>query len=210
MVIAYVGSGGKTTLLKKHAEAYRRQGLRVLVTTSTRMFMEEDTLADSSAQAIIRRLEETGYAMAGSACGEKIGPLDEAVYREVCRHADVVLVEADGSKRLPLKFPASHEPVIYDNVDRIIVVCGLQALGKRAADACHRLELVKQCLGIEDETIITADHIQRLILEGYILPLRKKHPEKGLQVYLSGAETGEQIAAMEKITKNTPADFIYC
>jgi len=182
MVIAYVGSGGKTTLLKKRARVCREAGMKVFVTTSTHMYIEDDTLLTDDAEIIIRCLAETGYAMAGVRHGEKIGPLPDAVYRRVCEAADVVLVEADGSRQLPIKFPAEGEPVIYNNVDEIVVVCGLHALGRKAREVCHRLELVKECLGISDETLITADHIRRLVLEGYVRPLREKYPEKKIIV----------------------------
>ena len=75
MVIAFVGSGGKTTQLKRLAEESRRRGLRVFVTTTTHMFIEEDTLVTDDPTPILRRLEEQGYAMAGTPHGEKIAAL---------------------------------------------------------------------------------------------------------------------------------------
>ena len=44
MIIALVGSGGKTTLLKKMANEFRNEGKKVFVTTTTHMFAEADTL----------------------------------------------------------------------------------------------------------------------------------------------------------------------
>ena len=193
MVIAYAGSGGKTGFLKQRARECREAGMRVFITTSTRMYIEPDTLLTDDAGAIIRRMEETGWAMAGMPYGEKFGPLPEETYRRVCEAADVVLVEADGSKRLPLKFPGEGEPVIYDNVDEIIVVCGLQAIGKPAREVCHRLELVKKCLGIRDETVITAGHIRRLVWEGYVRPLRERYPQKHIIVQPNHDGSPEQI-----------------
>ena len=194
MVIAYVGSGGKTTFLKQRAHTCREAGMKVFITTSTHMYIEPDALLTDDAQAIIRRMEELGWVMAGMPHGEKFGPLPGEVYRRVCEAADVVLVEADGSKRLPLKFPNEGEPVIYDNVDEIIVVCGLQAIGRPAREVCHRLELVKKCLGIEDETIITAGHVRRLVMEGYLRPLRERYPGKNILVQPNYDGSPEQIA----------------
>ena len=176
MIICVVGSGGKTTLIKKLAEQYRREGKTVLVTTSTHMFIEEDTLLTDDADTILRRLAQTGYAMAGIAEGKKIKALSPATYEAVCSFADVVLVEAYGSKGLPLKYPNTSEPVIPENADEIMVVCGLNAVGQKAKDVCHRLELVKACLGIEDETIITPAHVQKLVTDGYLDPLRVAYP----------------------------------
>lgn len=177
MIKAIVGSGGKTTILKQMADEYRAAGKKVFVTTTTHMFIEDDTLLTDDPELIIRILERDGYVMAGLEEGDKIKPLSEETYLAVCASADAVLVEADGSKRMPLKYPNSTEPVIPANADEILVVCGLHALGKKAKDVCHRLELVKKCLGIEDYTIIEPNHIQKLVTEGYLEPLRKKYPD---------------------------------
>jgi xanthine dehydrogenase accessory factor len=182
MIKAIVGSGGKTTLLKTMAQQYRAEGKTVFATTTTHMFIEEDTLLTDDAQTIIQALKDTGYVMAGIPEGIKLKALSEETYAAVCAHADVVLVEADGSRRMPLKYPNSTEPVIPDNADEIIVVCGLNALGQKAKDVCHRLERVKNCLGIEDDTLITPAHVQKLITEGYLKPLREKYPHKKITV----------------------------
>ena len=194
MVISYVGSGGKTTLIHRHAQELRRQGKRVLVTTSTHMFIEKDTLLTGDPQTIIDRISQTGYAMAGIPHGEKIGPLPDAVYLAVCDHADAVLVEADGSRRMPLKFPAAHEPVIYENTDEIIVVCGLCGLGKPLAEVCQRPELVKKCLGVGDDAVIEEEHVIHLLQEGYLKPLRKKHPQMRINVHPVHTEDQKYLA----------------
>lgn len=182
MIISIVGSGGKTTLLKKLAAAYRAEGKTVFVTTTTHMYVEEGTLLTDDANEIIDGLRKNGFAMAGVPQGEKIKALSRETFEAVSKHADVVLVEADGSKHMPLKFPNATEPVIPENTDEIIVVCGLNALGQKARDVCHRLELVKNCLGIEDDTVITAEHAQKLVTEGYLKPLRAAYPQAKVTV----------------------------
>ena len=198
MIIAVVGSGGKTTLIKKLAAQYRSQGRTVFVTTTTHMFIEEDTLLTDDADAILGILQETGYAMAGVPDGEKIKGLSRETFEAVCARADVVLVEADGSKRLPLKYPNASEPVIPQHTDEILVVCGLNAIGQKAKDVCHRLELVKQCLGIADDTRITPAHVQKLVTDGYLIPLRNAFPHAKISVCPRHDGSAEQraIAAM--------------
>ena len=183
MIIAVVGSGGKTTLIKKLVSQYLSKGKTVFVTTTTHMFIEEDTLLTDDPDTIIQRLKEKGYAMAGIPEGEKIKSLSLKTYEAVCTFADVVLVEADGSKHMPLKFPNACEPVIPDNTDRIIVVWGSHGLYKPAREVCHRLELVMKCLGIDEETVIGIEHVQKLIRDGYILPLQNSHPQVEISVY---------------------------
>lgn len=182
MIKAFVGSGGKTTFIKNMAEEFRKEGKNVFVTTTTHMFIEADTLLTDDPEIIINRLKTTGYVMAGIPEGEKIRALSPQTYEKVCSFADVVLVEADGSKRLPLKFPNSKEPVIPENADEIIVVCGLNGIGQKAKDVCHRLELVKECLKIEDEDVITAARVQKVVTEGYVQPLREAYPNVKITV----------------------------
>ena len=172
MIISVVGSGGKTTLIKKLAARYRSEGKTVLITTTTHMLIEKDTLLTDDAGVIIQALKETSCVMAGIPDGKKFKALSSETFDAVCACADVVLVEADGSKCLPLKYPNATEPVIPEHTDEIIVVCGLNAIGQKAKDVCHRLELVKNCLDIGDDTVITPEHIQKLTADGYLKPLR--------------------------------------
>ena len=189
MIRAFVGAGGKTTLIHSQAELFRSEGKRVFVTTSTHMFAEPDTVLSDDADTIIAELNRTGYVMAGIPEGGKIRSLSTDTYEKVCAHADVVLIEADGSNRKPIKFPNSTEPVLPDNVEEIIVVCGLQALGRPLIAVAHRPELVKVCLGAEDDTIITLEHIAKLVREGYLRPLGEKYGT--ISVYPAGG-TEEQ------------------
>lgn len=182
MIISIVGSGGKTSLIKELAAQYRSKGKTVLVTTTTHMFIEEDALLTDDADTILQALNETGYAMAGIPEGEKLKALSRETFDAICPFADVVLVEADGSKHLPLKYPNAAEPVIPENTDEIIIVCGLHAIGQQAKDVCHRLELVKDCLGIEEDTVITPVHIQKLVTDGYLKPLARVYPKAKITV----------------------------
>ena len=84
MIIAVVGSGGKTTLIKKLAARYRSEGKTVLITTTTHMFIEDDTLLTDDAAAILQALNKTGYVMAGIPDGEKIKALSKETFDAVC------------------------------------------------------------------------------------------------------------------------------
>ena len=183
MIIAIVGSGGKTTLLKTLAKQYREAGKTVFATTTTHMFIEEDTLLTDDPETIIHGLQETGFVMAGIPEGIKFRSLSPETFRAVCAHADVVLVEADGSKHMPLKYPNQSEPVIPEHTDRIIVVWGPHGLGRPAREVCHRLELVTRCLGIEADTVISTDHVIKLLREGYLLPLSRQFPRAEISVW---------------------------
>lgn len=201
MIRAFVGAGGKTTLIHEQAARYRAQGKRVFVTTSTHMFIEPDTVLSDDPDVILAQLNRTGYVMAGIPEGEKIRSLSSETYERVCSYADVVLLEADGSNRKPVKCPNSTEPVLPDNVEEIVVVCGLQAIGKPLIEIAHRTELVKACLGAQDDTIITLEHIAVLLREGYLRPLRKRY--KNVSVYAAGGTEAERKQLLALIYEET-------
>lgn len=65
--ICAVGAGGKTSLLYELAEEYRQEGKRVLLTTTTKMYLsEKDGVLDGTAEEIKEKLERDGFAVAGS------------------------------------------------------------------------------------------------------------------------------------------------
>ena len=193
MIRAVVGAGGKTSLIKKMTADFLAEGKSVFVTTSTHMFIEDDTLLTDDAKVIIDQMKECRYVMAGTAEGEKIRELPYETYCRVCEAADEVLVEADGSKHMPLKFPNEKEPVIYDNVDEIIVLAGLHGLGMKACDAVHRLVLAQKYIDIGSETVIRPEHIKQLLVKGYLEPLKVKYPDKKISVYLAGTEIPDEL-----------------
>ena len=65
MIYAIVGAGGKTGLLKEMAARFRQEGKSVFATTTTHMFIEEDTLLTDDAALIIDALRKNGYVFAG-------------------------------------------------------------------------------------------------------------------------------------------------
>lgn len=204
MIRAFVGAGGKTTLIHQHAEQYRAEGKRVLVTTSTHMLIEPDTLLTDDPEEIIDRLLRTGYVMAGIPEGEKIRSLSPETYTRVCGFADVVLIEADGSNRKPVKFPRDTEPVIYDNVEEVVVVCGLHGIGKPLKEAAHRLELVMNCLGASEDSMLTLEHIAKLVFYGYLRPLQVKFPKIILSVYPAGGSNEDKALLLSLLKEEFP------
>lgn len=208
MIRAFVGSGGKTGTIMKQAAAYRAQGKKVLITTSTQMGAREGTIIGDDAQPIIAALECDGYAMAGTKANRegKIAALSEETFRAACAHADVVLVEADGSRQHPLKFPNANEPVIPPGTDEIVVICGLSAIGKPASEVCHRIELVKAAIGIEDDTIITGEHVRDLVDQAYMTPLAQKYPEAKIMLFPCQRDNQELETIAGELIRNFQKD----
>jgi len=60
--------------------------------------------------------------------------------------ADYILVEADGAKGRSLKAPSEFEPVIPTASTVVVIVAGIDAIGRSIATACHRPERVAAIL----------------------------------------------------------------
>ena len=65
-----------------------------------------------------------------------------------------MLVEADGAKRLPLKAPAEHEPVIPNETRLVIAVAGLDGVGKTIHESVFRSErYAALCCKLEEDIV---------------------------------------------------------
>lgn len=155
-VIALVGGGGKTSLMYALARRGAALGRSTVVTTTTHIFRPEDDSLCRSLEECRRRWDSGQYAVWGQDNGSiKLSSLSAEAFAQALT-ADVVLVEADGARRLPCKAPAEHEPQIPEQADLVIGVAGMSALGKQISECCFRPELVAQLLGVEENHRLTA------------------------------------------------------
>lgn len=185
--IAVVGAGGKTTLIHRLAEEYRRKGASVLVTTTTHMLVESDTDLSCDSFAIREKIKRTGYCMAGSLCPgqkQKIGSLPEPVFHDLLTAADYVLIEADGAKHYSLKYPAEHEPVIPAEATDVILVLGIWDLGKSCQNVIFRFERMAELTGISGKKTVGIAEL-RLIRKAYEEKLREMNFSGEFHVLLS-------------------------
>ena len=106
-VISIVGAGGKTSLIFAWARELAASGKKVVITTTTHMYRPESMEEDN-----IRIVAQDDPERPGKVMAPPSDVLDSL--RET---ADVVLIEADGSRRMPLKWPAPWEPVVPDFTD---------------------------------------------------------------------------------------------
>jgi molybdenum cofactor cytidylyltransferase len=177
--LAFVGAGGKTTaMFRLGREWVNRYGTTILLTTTTHLADKEVKMADHHYK--IRKMADLEALEAELPRGivlvtgphvevERVGGLSddlmEAVHLLADQHGLPLLIEADGSKQRPLKTPAEHEPVIPPFVDTVIVVVGLQALGKQLDDVwVHRVEKFSQLTGLHKGGEITSQAVIQMLL----------------------------------------------
>lgn len=193
-IISIIGAGGKTTLIHRLAEQYRQQNKKVLICTTTHMFCEPDTDLSCNMQRIIARLEQQGICMAGSRCiedSDKITALPEGVLKAVSSYADIVLIEADGSKHFPVKYPGTHEPVIAPDTTKIILVMGLWAIGQTVEQVVFRYQEMIRRFGWRAEDILTFEMLDVIIREGYKKKLLEEERRMEMQLLFTEKINGE-------------------
>ena len=164
--ICLVGGGGKTTVMYELATAWAACGRKVLVLTSTHILQPADGSFAADAVAVQDLWQQGRYAVIGTpelSTGKLTAP-PQGLYNELQLQADVILCEADGSKHLPCKAPAAHEPVLLPDCDMVLAVAGMDALGRQLAQACQRSHLAAALLGCSAEKIINAQMLASLLL----------------------------------------------
>ena len=168
-VVSLVGGGGKSTLMYFLASTGARQGKRVLVTTTTNIFAPDPSLyADTAARAealwAAGQIAVIGTPIPGKG---KLKAPDEALLAALMARADLVFIEADGSKHFPVKVPKEGEPVLVPECDAVLAVMGLSAIGKPLKEVAFRLPEVMRLLGVEEDHILTEEDAARLLSSSF-------------------------------------------
>jgi molybdenum cofactor cytidylyltransferase len=187
--LALVGAGGKSTALFQLARLLSEKkgnspgkavvnsgdGLPVIVTATTHLHIDQTALADShwmgSSSAEFTPLEENlrgVMLVTGPLSGDRTTGLDSETIswlRDLCGYHDIpLLIEADGSRRHPLKAPAVHEPPIPSFVGLVVVVAGLSGLDKPlSAEFVHRPEIFSSLSGLTLGAVIKSADLERVL-----------------------------------------------
>ncbi|MEG1547407.1 MAG: selenium cofactor biosynthesis protein YqeC [Clostridia bacterium] len=186
-VTAIIGGGGKTTLMLELAAELSQMG-SVIVTTTTHIWPPDMmVLKNADTAQVTDALNKTSLVcVAENILPDKLDPPKLAI-ETLGRLADYVIVEADGSKGLPLKAHGPHEPCLPAHVDKLIYMVGLDGIGKPVSEAAHRPELYAAGLGVAQGHIITAQDAARMIGYNCTVGLNKAEGER--------LKTGRDMAA---------------
>jgi molybdenum cofactor cytidylyltransferase len=185
-IVAFVGAGGKTQAMFRLASDLVDQGLRVITTTT--MVTSEDDLRRAPQrvgfghgmmlpETLPHQVEQHRHVFVfvklekdGKVRGVRPAWLDE--HLAPAPYKDVLLVEADGSRRLPLKAPLPHEPAIPDSATIVVPVVGLDVLGQPLDEAhVYGAERVQQLTGHPLGQPVTPRAMAAVLM----------HPELGLK-----------------------------
>lgn len=195
-VISLVGGGGKTTTLYYLATCFGKRGVRTAVMTTTKMGRPRHLCTNI---AECRACWEAGaYAVCGEDLGNgKISAPAERFLSALQAEADVLLIEADGSRGLPCKAPAAHEPVLLPETDVVIGVMGLDALDKPVGDICLRAEIVQQLLGCDAQHLLTEEDMAKILLSAQ--GTRKNVGERDFFIVLNKCDDAVCLSRGQKL-----------
>lgn len=173
-IVQVAGSGGKTSLISQIARENRWQKVAVLTTTKRYAPRENGVILQPGTPLTLSGYGRTVAEIGTAAEHGKIGWLGEQNYRIVQEWADIILIEADGSRGKPLKAAAEYEPALVSDATHTLVVCGLSALGSPFMEACHRWELAMDM--IRPHSKVTKQTIIDLLHRFYQRRLAHLHP----------------------------------
>lgn len=197
-IISIVGAGGKTTLMFNLARELALEG-SVLVTTTTKIYLPDTSqytamcLDPAAFESFTAHLEKGIYVMGlGVGTDHKVLSLEEVQLNQLAQCFDYILIEADGSKRKPLKGWRDLEPVIYSKTTKTIGLLNIQALGLEIGEEqVHRSELFCQIAGAQMGDRVKEKHLVQMI----------QHPEG-----LFKESRGERILMINKVESHQERD----
>ncbi len=228
-VISVTGAGGKTSLIFSWAGELAAAGKKVVIMTTTHMLHPEfagdiyagkaviyypdykadtDALSEDFAEtdALLSENKILMLASNDPANERKVVSPPEEIFDYVLSAADVVFIEADGSRSMPLKLPKSHEPVVPEYSHATICVAGLSSLGRRIEDVLY---------GSEDMPEI--DRIASVEVDEAFIAALLSSPSGGakgaageFRVYLNQADTPELQEKAAHISELLSLQNIQC
>ncbi len=165
VVLTFYGGGGKTALLSALTAEMATSGSKVLLTTTTKiripaglpLFVDIDS---GQLPGILKKhFKSNQVAVVGKKIlkDQKLEGISSHEIKQLRDQLEVsILVEGDGSRGLPLKGYAPHEPVLPSCSDLIAAVIGADAIGRPLnAGNVHRPDQFTAATGTVPGAVIT-------------------------------------------------------
>lgn len=210
-VVAFAGAGGKSSAIQRVAGELSEAGMTVVTVPTTKMFLGEvqrlgPLVVSEETQELVSGIKSALYGGEGSVVAgrariskNRIEGVEPDVVGELAPLADVVLVEADGSRRRPIKGTDSHEPVLPDSATLVVAVGNVSALGSPVdEDHVHRPAVFSELTGVGPGQSITARAFARALAQGSLARVPEKTRTAAL---ITGVEPGRPMADASAIAR---------
>ena len=209
-VVAFVGAGGKSGAILAISGELTQAGMKVLVAPTTKMLLSEGDrigplITSEDAGELRAKTEEAlsgdpaVVVGSGMLSKNRVGGVDPGWVGDLAPLADVVLIEADGSRRRPIKGTAEHEPAIPDSTTLVVAVGNVQALGTPVDEEhVHRPEIFSKLTGVEPGQSITPRAFALALAQGSLARIPQKARKT---VLITGVEPGRSMSDASVITR---------
>ncbi len=132
--------------------------------------------------------------------GSRLLGIHPSRVRGLLGSSDAVLVEADGSRMLPVKAPAPHEPVMPAGAEIVLGMIGLDCLGRPMdVSTVHRPELFGALTGCGPGQTIVVDQLRSLAEAP--LGLFKEAPPGALRILVLNKADMIEPAALDSVAR---------
>src|SRR5215213_127691 len=210
-VVAFVGAGGKSSAILTVADELAEAGMTFLAAPTTKMLISEAEklgsliTSEDPGELRMRAQEVLSNGVPGLVVGSgllsknRVGGVDPAAVPSLASLVDVVLVEADGSRRRPIKGTADHEPALPDAATLVVAVGNIRAFGVPVAEEnVHRPELFSKLTGMGAGQSITSRAFARALAEG---SLGKIPAEARPAALITAVDPGKAMADASVVTR---------
>ena len=210
-VVAFAGAGGKSAAILRVAHELTEAGMTVITVPTTKMFLgeverlgplvtsEDPRELAAEAKAALYGGESSVVAGRARISKNRIDGVDPETVGDLAPLADVVLVEADGSRRRPIKGTAPHEPVLPASATLVVAVGNVSALGTPVdEDHVHRPAVFSELTGVSLGQSITARAFARALAQGSLANVPDNTRAAAL---ITGVDPGRSMADASTVAR---------
>jgi probable selenium-dependent hydroxylase accessory protein YqeC len=202
-IVSIVGAGGKSTLMYTLAEEFRKD-YKCLVTTTTKIYVPYNEQYDFIAVGAeefsqLKHNSNNGIYVYGSNVNEenKLIGVSPKKLEYILSNFQYVFIEADGSKRKPIKGWKNTEPVICKATTQTIGIISVESIGKEINEEnVHRVNEFLSITNTTENDIISEDNIVSLVFHPKGL-FKNSLGEKIL--FINKIESKQQWSRAEKL-----------
>jgi molybdenum cofactor cytidylyltransferase len=208
-VVSLIGAGGKTSTMVALGYELAEMGWRVLATTTTRIgqnqldFFPQIAPYKTNTHKLSNLLNEHRFVFLYDEVrsGKVYGSPSEWIPMLLdSTDSDVLLVEADGARGLPLKAPFSHEPVIPTETSLVIPVASMSALGQPLDDEhVYNAKAIIERYGFIEGSRVKSPWLAQVVRDEE-LGLRGVPPKARVIALLNGTPANGYIRGRARLT----------
>ncbi|NQU68676.1 MAG: putative selenium-dependent hydroxylase accessory protein YqeC [Candidatus Marinimicrobia bacterium] len=168
--IAFLGGGGKSSLISQMGEEFSRIYSKVALTSLTKSGIDHretvcfpDKFAGCDL-SVHFTLANPLKILRQSNLPDKLNGVSVDELNDIWRQSDVCLFECDGARKLPLKVHLDHDPEVPNFATHVVIIVGADVVGTTPAEGLvHRADRFCNTWEISPNSVLIPDFIATVI-----------------------------------------------